>query len=509
MRSYRGATILWLLAVTILHLWLIASGRWPLDVEEAQYWTWSRRLDWSYYSKGPMVAYLIAASTRLGGHTEFWVRLPAVLLGVGVAVLAFFLARRVFQSDRAGFLSVVLLSLMPLYIAGSFMMTTDSPLVFFWALAALLLCRAVRRRSELAWHGAGIALGLGVLSKYTMLMLVPCVLLWLLASPRLQPWLRRREPYEAALLGLLVFSPVIVWNARQGWLSVRHVLAQAGVGKTRPLVASLLGGPEFFASQVGVVSPFLFAFLLLAVIWAWRQGLKTGREDLLLLACLSAPVFLFFQVWSFGSKVQGNWAAHAYFTAVVAAAGWSETWPVWGPRRQTTRLLNGLLRASIIAPLVYLAFVVAVEIWGPLGIRWLSGADLVNKRLRGWPELGRAVGEVMRTTPKAPFLLSDRYQIASELAFYVEGQPQVFNANLGRRMNQYDVWGGWDTLRGRDGLFVTSGAGHPPGELQSAFHQVERVMVVPVRYRGQHLRDFSIYWGRDFRGFPPRPFTGY
>jgi undecaprenyl-diphosphatase len=287
------------------------------------------------------------------------------------------------------------------------------------------------------------------------------------------------------------------------------VLTQAGVGKTRSLVTSLLGGPEFFASQVGVVSPFLFVLMLLAVVWAWRQGIKTGREDLLLLACLSAPVFLFFQVWSFGSKVQGNWAAHAYVTAAVAVGGWSETWPVWGPRRHTTRLLNGLLWASIIAALCYLAFIVALEIWGPLGIPRLAGVDLVNKRLRGWPELGRAVGEVMRSTPDPPFLVSDRYQIASELAFYVEGQPQVFNANLGRRMNQYDVWGGWDTLKGRDGLFVTSGAGDPPGELQSAFHQVERVMVVPIRYRGQQLRDFSIYRGRDFRGFPPRPFTGY
>jgi hypothetical protein len=115
----------------------------------------------------------------------------------------------------------------------------------------------------------------------------------------------------------------------------------------------------------------------------------------------------------------------------------------------------------------------------------------------------------MRSRPTPPFLLSDRYQIASELAFYVEGQPQVFTANLGRRMNQYDVWGGWDALKGRDGLFVTSGAGHPPGALLSAFRQVERVKVVPIVYRDQHLREFSLYWGRDFQGFPPRPFTGY
>jgi len=508
-RSYRGVTLLWLLALTAFHLWFIASGRWPLSGDEAHYWEWSRRLDWSYYSEGPIVAYLIAASTRLGGHTEFWVRLPAVLLGIGLALLAFFLARRIFQSDRAGFLSVVFLSLMPLYVAGSFLMTIDPPFVFFWCVASFLLFRIPRRRSEAAWNGVGIAFGLGLLSTYTMFMLPMCVVVWLLASPKLRPWLRRREPYEAAFLGLLVFSPIIVWNARHGWLSGRHVLIQADAGGTRSLGASLLGGPEFFASQLGVVSPFLFVLMGLAVVWAWQEGIRQGRDDLLLLACLSAPVYLFFQVWSFATKVQANWAAHAYFTAAVAAAGWCETWPVWGPRRQATRRLNGLLLASIILPATLLPVAFFPEVLGIFGTRVPPVADLVSKRLRGWPELGRALGEVMRSAPTPPFLLSDRYQIASELAFYVEGQPRVFNANLGRRMNQYDLWGGWDTLTGLDGLFVTYGAGDPPGELRSAFQQVERVQVVPIVYHGQHIRDFSIYWGRDFRGFPPRPFTGY
>lgn len=506
MKSYRTLTLLWLLALTVFHLWFIGSGRWPLAPDEAHYWEWSRRLDWSYYSKGPMVAYLIALGTRLGGHTEFWVRLPAVVLGTGLAGIAYFLARRIFQSERAGFLSVVLLSLMPLYVAGSVLMTIDSPFVFCWGLAGLLLCRAVQRRSEGSWYGAGIAFGLGLLSKYTMLMLLPSVLVWLLASPKLRPWLRRREPYEAALLGLLIFSPVIVWNARHAWLSGRHVLIQAGAGDSR---ASLIGGPEFFGSQLLVVSPFLFVLLLLGVGWAWREGIRQGRDDLLLLACLSAPVFLFFQGWSFITKVQANWAAHAYFTAAVAAAGWSGTWPARGERRRATTRLNALLLASIILPAVLLLVAFVPDSLGFFGARVPAAVDLVSKRLRGWPELGQAVSEVTRSSPQPLFLLSDRYQIAGELAFYVEGNPRVYNANFGRRMNQYDLWGGWETLEGRDALFVTYGAGEAPEEFRRAFRHVERVRVVPILHRGQHLRDFSIFRGQTYLGFPVRAFTGY
>jgi 4-amino-4-deoxy-L-arabinose transferase-like glycosyltransferase len=507
-RSYRTFTFLLIVALSLFHLWFIASGRWPLSGDEAHYWEWSRRLDWSYYSKGPMVAYLIALGTRLAGSTALGVRLPAILLAAGLAAIAALLASRLFQSARAGLLSVLILSVIPLYAVGSVLMTIDPPFVFCWTLAAYCLSRATRRRSEMAWYGAGIAFGLGLLSKYTMAMLAPCTLLWLLTSPRLRPWLRRREPYEAALLGLLIFSPVVVWNLRHGMLSGRHVLTQAGM-QAGGHTLSLRWAGEFLGSQLLLVSPLLFLLLGAAAVWAWREGERAGREELRLLVCLSVPVFLFFQAWSLASKVQANWAAHAYVTAAVALAGWAETWGGWGSARRRTRRLNALLLASIILPAAALPLAFFPELLGIVGGQIPASVDLVAKRLRGWPELGQAVGEVMREAPQPPFLMSDRYQLASELAFYVPGQPRVFNPNLGRRMNQYDLWGGWEALRGRDGLLVVYGTLETPTALREAFAQVELVRQVPIRQDGRLLRTFTIFRGRDFLGFPPRAFDGY
>jgi len=507
-RSYRDLALGWLLLLTLLHLWMIASGRWPLSADEAHYWEWSRRLDWSYYSKGPMVAYLIALSTRLGGHTESWVRLPAVLLGTATAGIAYLLARRIFPGARAAFFGILFLGVMPLYAIGAVLMTIDPPFVFCWGLAWLCLSRVRQRQGDLAWYGAGIAFGLGLLSKYTMFMLPPCVCLWLLCSPRLHHWFRRREPYEALALGLLIFSPVIVWNARHGWPSLSHVLAQAG-GGGRSLAASLLGGPEFLGSQLGVVSPLLFAIFVGGVIWAWREGIRQERDDLLLLACAAVPVFLFFQLWSFFGKVQANWAAHAYLTAAVAAGGWCATWSAPGMRYRTTRRLNRFLAAAILLPALLLPIVFAPGLVEVFGVRLPAWADLVGKRLQGWPELGQAVGAAMEKTPGPSFLASDRYQIASELAFYVPGTPTAYTANFGRRMNQYDLWGGWDALLGKDGFFVIYGAAEPPEALRAAFRSVERVRVVPITSHGRHLHDFSVFFGQEFRGFPPRPFDGF
>jgi len=508
-KSYRVLALGWILALTLLHLWMIGSGRWPLSGDEAHYWEWSRRLDWSYYSKGPLVAYLIALSTRLGGHTEFWVRLPAVVLSALTALTGYALTRRIFHSERAAFVSVVLLSVMPLYAVGALLMTIDAPFVCCWGLAWLCLSRVRPREGDLAWYGAGAAFGLGLLSKYTMFMLVPCVVLWLISSPRLRHWLRRREPYDALMLGLLIFSPVVVWNARHGWYSLRHVLIQAGGGGHRSLLAGLAGGPEFLATQFGVVSPLLFVVLFLAASWAWREGLRRDRDDLLLLVCASAPVFLFFQAWSVVTKVQANWAAHAYFTAAVAAAGWYESWFAPGVSRHARSRLSRFLVVSIMLPTLLLPLVFSPDALEWAGVRVPPALDLVSKRLRGWPELGRAVGEVMGSAEDRPFLVSDRYQIASQLAFYVPGHPTVYNANFGRRMNQYDIWGGWEALIGRNGLFIMYGAGDPPEDLRDAFRTVERVRTLAVPLPGRPPNTFSIFKGEEFRGFPVRPLTGY
>jgi len=102
-----------------------------------------------------------------------------------------------------------------------------------------------------------------------------------------------------------------------------------------------------------------------------------------------------------------------------------------------------------------------------VGLRPPAFLDLVSHGFADG-ELADRSGEAMATTAAAPFLASDRYQIASQLAFLRAGQPRVYNANFGRRMNQYDLWGGGIPV-GRDGIFVMYGNPEPPEQLRAAF----------------------------------------
>ena len=133
-----------LLAATAVRIWFIDASGLNLSPDEAHYWEWSRRPDLSYYSKGPMVAYLILISTRLGGNTELFVRLPAVLLSSGALPLLYLLSLKLFNSHRLATLSALTALFVPLYAAGSILMTIDPPFIFFWLLTAYLAFSALK-----------------------------------------------------------------------------------------------------------------------------------------------------------------------------------------------------------------------------------------------------------------------------------------------------------------------------------------------------------------------------
>jgi undecaprenyl-diphosphatase len=171
-------------AVTVFRLWYIQQGFLELAPDEAHYWEWSRRLDWSYYSKGPFVAYLIAASTALGGSTEFFVRLPAVVLSAGTTFVVFRLLEELFADGRLALAAAILLHTIPLFAVGSVLMTIDPPLVFFWTLMLWLVSRALLDGRKVWWYAAGVALGCGLLSKYAMGFLPLSLFLYLATSAR-------------------------------------------------------------------------------------------------------------------------------------------------------------------------------------------------------------------------------------------------------------------------------------------------------------------------------------
>ncbi|HEY7115020.1 MAG TPA: glycosyltransferase family 39 protein [Tepidisphaeraceae bacterium] len=525
----------------------------PIDLsgDEAQYWDWSRALDWSYYSKGPLVAWIIRASTSVFGNQMWAVRLPALVFAVATSILTYWLTRRLFKSDRLALGVILLNHTVPMFVAGSLLMTIDPPYFFCWGLASAFFALAVLDERRWAWVGIGLAVGAGILAKYGMLIWPVGMLAFLLIDPASRRWLRTPWPWVAMAIALLFLTPAVVWNVQHDWVTFRHVAKQTGAAKQ----GRLLDGNffEFIGSQLGVLGPALAVILIGAVIYALKrqrvlrakpsprpspgipgEGARQDRAVVLLL-WMGLPLFAMCLLGSIRSKMQVNWPAAAYFswmiligyflaTRLADLAAWRR-WRAW-------------FWGSVVFGLVMMPIAHNFEILYPLISRYNAwrvdrargrGIDDPKKlekiqiefrqadptaKLKGWRELGARVGREMRGL-KDPFILCEDYMETAEAAFYTPGQPKTFCIGAyitkiedRKRRTQYDVWPDRDlaqpALRGRDAIYV----GYLNDDLTRSFTSVEELPEEPIYRRGCKVRRFKIYRCRDFHGLAIQPPAG-
>src|SRR5262249_43930370 len=208
-----------ILLSTAFHVGYLAYSC-PLDLapDEAHYWDWSRHLDWSYYSKGPLVAYLIRISCMsagnwaraLTGSEMLAVRLPAVCCGLLLLIGLYILTVQVYQWHKLGFAVVLAALALPPVTVGATLMTIDAPYTCCWAWALVCGFRAVFRRSAWAWPLTGLFVGLGILAKYIMLLWFPSIGLFLLFDPERRRLLMRPGFWVMTAVSAACCLPILV-----------------------------------------------------------------------------------------------------------------------------------------------------------------------------------------------------------------------------------------------------------------------------------------------------------
>ncbi len=255
--AYALAAVAGILAVMLGQaVFLLWGCDWDLCGDEAEYWAWSRRLAWSYYSRGPVIAWLIRAGTevfgglslKLTGSLMFAVRFPCVIVGGLTAWGVYRLAGMTTLAPRTALIAVLLLPAIPILVLGGVIATSDTPLVCCWVWAAVWIYRAVQADDLRAWLAAGAIGALGVLAKYSFLALPASVGLFLLLSPAHRRQLWRPGFWLMSLLTCgLGLAPIFVWNARHGWAGANQLADRVGLSSRATWagiwpVLSFLGG---------------------------------------------------------------------------------------------------------------------------------------------------------------------------------------------------------------------------------------------------------------------------
>jgi 4-amino-4-deoxy-L-arabinose transferase-like glycosyltransferase len=482
------ATVLLIVAITAWRLQIIANPNSLLVAEEAQYWDWSRRPDFSYYSKPPLTSLLILLFTSVFGSTEFGIRLAPVGISLVLVGLTLVFLRDLGVSPRGRFFALLALALTPLFAAGSITMTTDTPLMLFWGTAVWALWRIHSRGWANGWYLVGLALGLGMLSKYTMAFLIPSVLGWLATSPRTRHHLASWRPLVALGIAVMLFSPVLYWNWANNWVTFKHVAADAGVQKGLRLTP--MEFLEFLVGQAVVVSPVMFG-LLFYVLWQVIRGGRTTERDRFLL-WMALPVFVVYGAKALQDKVQANWPALSYYAWILLAVAHLDVLDRTHASRPWTRRW---LRSTVMVALG-LAFLMTYALMTPESIGPLSRRYQPAARMGDWRLLAREADRVRAAMPRPDrtFVFAREYQTAALMAFYMKGQPRVFLApDRTRRMNQYDLWPSYGNLHCWDGIYIRSGTPSLlSGRIAYCFEDYGQPVTVAVDPQNQRPRMFTI-----------------
>lgn len=422
--------------------------------DEAYYWQWSRHLAWGYFDHPPLIAWLIAALD---------LRPVALLCGAGTVAAVWGLARDVHGSREAAWRAAALWSVVPVSVLSGVWALPDTPLLLCWTLALWALWRE-------RWVLAGLASGLALLSKYPGVLLAGIFLITAVRMRRLP-----RGAWLTALLGALLFLPVVLWNAHREWVGFAFQLKH-GLGGTGGLVSF----GEFLAGQLAIGGPVLFP---LALVYAVRGP----REQFLLRAAVVVPL-LFFGYAALRTRGEANWPAAAYLAACVGVAGMRPAW-------FRAAAFSGL--AVVLATGSHLLF--------PL-LRFER--DVPLSRTHGWSILS-TLAEPGRLFPGAEardiaVVYAPSYQLASQAARYA---GVVVDTAGGGRKSQYDLWPEPAVTPGQDALWYSQGA-PPPEELVLRFTAVEGPVELPADFRGRRVHTFHVWRLRSARSEPHVPPQG-
>ncbi len=394
-----------LLAIRVLALKVNGTD---LFFDEAQYWSWSLEPAFGYYSKPPLIAWIIGVSTTVCGVSEFCIRLPSPLIHAATAGLVFAIGRQLYDA-RTGFWSALVFATLPGVSFSAGIISTDVPLLFCWALA-LFGYVALTQQTRAWWPVVilGVGLGLGLNAKYAMAYIVLCIAVDLMATPERRRLLTDLRLWAAGTIGLMLIAPNLIWNASHSFATFAHTADNA---KWTGSLVNPLKALEFFGTQFGVFGPILFGGLLVIVVRAYRDGLNSA--DRLLLA-FAVPVIIIVTGQAFLSRAHANWAAVSYLAATVLVTATMIRDVSWGWLRASLALHVAVIAALALATAT--AGTVAVPGIGDPFARTLGWRTVANETamiLANARSAGRSFGSV----------ITDERALSAELLFYMRDEP--------------------------------------------------------------------------------------
>jgi dolichol-phosphate mannosyltransferase len=473
--------------ITLLRLFLAAAL--PLFPEEAYHWCYARHPALSYYDHPPMIAWAISLGRMLFGDHTLGVRILPLLLSTGTTILLARLALRLY-GERAALWTVLLMGMEPIVFVATGAGFPDSPMLFFWTLALSSIHRSLETGRGAWWLAAGAALGAAMLSKYTACFLTLGILGYLATSPRHRFWLASPWPYLAGVLSLLVFAPVLIWNATHDWASFKFQ-SVSRFEEVRGL--RIRSGFTFLLGQWLGILPLTLPLAIVAL----KKAFRSARWEDRYLFWIFAPMFAFFFALSWTRSIHLLWPLPAYMGLTVLMSGTvvqsEDRLPSFYSRH--ARAFAGTATVALVLAIVHL---------------WIGFPGIPTSRdIQGWDQVARRARELRATLPPGSFYLGlgKRYLCPSQLSYHLNAPSEVHGKNLlGEDCLAFNYWSDPPSLKGKDAIVVVPDPDKDPsmGKLRERFESVtplEEIVVDEGRSRRGNPIRFGLFSARGY--IPP------
>ncbi|HYM17877.1 MAG TPA: glycosyltransferase family 39 protein [Micropepsaceae bacterium] len=465
----------------------IAAATTPLAADEAYYWLWSKHLAFGYLDHPPLIAFIIRAGTAVFGDTSLGVRIVPWLLSLVATVAVWRTGVILLKNAYAAGLAAFIFNLMPMVGIEALVATPDAPEIAAAAVLLWILTEIGAGAGGPWWIAAGIAAGFALLSKYTGFFLGAGILLWLVADARQRHWFASPWPYLGGAIALLLFAPVVLWNAQHDWVSFQMQFGRVSAGGlTWRYLLELLG------AQVGLASPFIFGF----GIWALYRSMRDrdgSWPDLKLIVFLMAPAVIYFLVHALHDRVQGNWPSFLYSAFAIAVAAGLQ---ILARREHLTRTVR--ISRLLAAPLAGV-MTVAVYAQAMFGIVPVV-REPVSRLIAAGIEPVVMDLEVLKSQAGASVIVTTSYAVTGWLSFYLpRGTPVIQLNERTRWINEPPP--NRELLSGPL-LYVTERRNDQMAELRKTFADVVPLAHIARYRKGAVFDEYAVYRLDGLRGEP-------
>lgn len=471
----------------------------PLEIgpDEAQYWRWSRTLDFGYYSKPPLIAWVIAASTAVFGDGEWAIRLFSPILHGVAAFFLFLLGRQAFDA-RIGAWSAAIYLLMPGIWLSSTIMSTDAVLLPFWAMALYFLWRFRDSPTLANAVLAGAAIGLSMLGKYAALYLYVGAGLTALIDKDMRK--AALSPAGAVLIiaSLVVLGPNLWWNFANDFATVSHTADNANLGEAGFDPLHIF---DYLADQAAVFGPVTLLVLLAGFgLVVGRKDKPTTTRELWLLAFIVPPLVVIMGQ-EMMSRAHANWAATAYPAACVLVASWvGSAFGGETSRFKVSPVLKAGIALNVLIGTVFTVFWIAPQ---------LADATRMStsmKQVRGWKETVAQLDTRAAELGASAIVVDDR-ELWHGLDYYGRNHEHV----------PYRVWQRGDHPRShaeeeggiRSGddtkALIASGATSQRAMIRQDFQSIEEVGYITIPLGPTRERKLKLFLASGYNRAPRTP----